>query len=50
MMKKIDPLTIYQDCNAVVLLVTKGGGQTLTKHLRARINLGKESGSETHQG
>jgi len=32
-MKKIDPLTIYQDCNAVVSLVTKGGGQTRTKHL-----------------
>jgi hypothetical protein len=41
-MKKIDPLTIYQVCNAVVLLVTKGGGQTRTKHLRARMNLGKE--------
>ena len=32
-MKKIDPPTIYQDCNAVVSLVTKGGGQTRTKHL-----------------
>jgi hypothetical protein len=42
MMKKIDTLTIYQDCNAVVLLVTKGGGQTRTKNLRARMNLGKE--------
>jgi hypothetical protein len=42
MMKKIDPLTIYQDCNAVVSLVTKGGGQTRIKHLRARVNLGKE--------
>jgi hypothetical protein len=41
-MKKIDPPTIYQDCNAVVSLVTKGGGQTRTKHLRARMNLGKE--------
>jgi len=41
-MKKVKPLTIYQDCNAVVMLVTKGGGQTRTKHLRARMNLGKE--------
>ncbi len=41
-MKKINPPTIYQDCNAVVSLVTKGGGQTRTKHLRARMNLGKE--------
>jgi hypothetical protein len=41
-MKKINPLTIYQVCNAVVSLVTKGGGQTRTKHLRARMNLGKE--------
>jgi len=41
-MKRVDPPTIYQDCNAVVLLVTKGGGQTRTKHLRARMNLGKE--------
>jgi hypothetical protein len=41
-MKKLKPPTIYQDCNAVVTLVTKGGGQTRTKHLRARMNLGKE--------
>jgi hypothetical protein len=33
---------IYQDCNAVVMLVTKGGGKLRTKHLRARMNLGKE--------
>jgi len=46
MMKKIDPLTIYQDCNAVVSLVTKGGGQTRTKHLQARMNLGKEKVDE----
>jgi hypothetical protein len=42
MMKKITPPKIYQDCNAVVSLVTKGGGQTRTKHLRAKMNLGKE--------
>jgi hypothetical protein len=41
-MKRVDPPTIYQDCNAVVSLDTKGGGQTRTKHLRARMNLGKE--------
>jgi hypothetical protein len=41
-LKKIEPPTIYQDCNAVVMLVTKGGGQTRTKHLRARMILGKE--------
>ncbi len=34
--------TIYQDCSAVVSLVTKGGGKTRTKHLRARMNLEKE--------
>jgi hypothetical protein len=33
---------VYQDCNAVVTLVTKGGSQTRTKHLRARMHLGKE--------
>lgn len=33
---------VYQGCNAVVTLVTKGGGQTMTKHLQARMNLGKE--------
>jgi hypothetical protein len=46
MMKKLDPPTIYQDCNAVVSLVTKGGGQTRTKHLQARMNLGKEMADE----
>jgi hypothetical protein len=34
--------TIYQDCGTVVSLVTKGGGKTRTKHLRARMNLAKE--------
>ncbi len=33
---------IFQDCNAVVTLVTKGGGKLRTKHLRARMNLRKE--------
>jgi hypothetical protein len=46
MMKRVNPPTIYQDCNAVVSLVTKGGGQTRTKHLRARMNLGREMVNE----
>jgi hypothetical protein len=33
---------VYQDCKAVISLVTIGGGVTRTKHLRARMNLGKE--------
>ena len=40
--KKIEPSVVYQDCNAVVTLVTKGGGKLRTKHLRARMHLGKE--------
>jgi hypothetical protein len=39
---EVEKPTIYQDCTAVVSLVTKGGGITRTKHLRARMNLGKE--------
>jgi hypothetical protein len=45
-MKRVNPPTIYQDCNAVGSLVTKGGGQTRTKHLRARMNLDREMVSE----
>jgi hypothetical protein len=40
--KKIEPPVVYQDCNVVVTLVTKGGGKLQTKHLRARMHLGKE--------
>jgi len=40
--KRIAPPLVYQDCNAVVTLVTKGGGKLWTKHLRARMHLGKE--------
>jgi hypothetical protein len=40
--KKVEAALVYQDCNAVVSLVTRGGGQTRTKHLRARMNLRKE--------
>jgi hypothetical protein len=31
--KKVEAPLVYQDCNAVVSLVTRGGGQTRTKHL-----------------
>jgi len=41
-MKKIPVLIVYKDCNAVVSLVTLGGGVTRTKHLRAMMHLGKE--------
>lgn len=33
---------IYQDSTSVISLITKGGGITRTKHLRARMNLAKE--------
>jgi hypothetical protein len=36
---KIPAPVVYQDCSAVVSLVTQGGGKTQTKHLRARMNL-----------
>ncbi len=39
---KVQIPVIYQDCSVVVTLVTKGGGITRTKHLRVRMNLGKE--------
>jgi hypothetical protein len=45
-MSKQKLVTIYQDCSAVVTLVTKGGGITRTKHLRARMNLGREAVEE----
>jgi hypothetical protein len=45
-MSKQKPATIYQDCSAVVTLITKGGGITRTKHLRARMNLGREAVEE----
>jgi len=45
-MSKQKPATIYQDCSAVVTLVMKGGGITRTKHLRARMNLGREAVEE----
>jgi len=47
-MSKQKPATIYQDYSAVVTLVTNGGGTTRTKHLRARMNLGREAVEEKH--
>jgi hypothetical protein len=37
---------VFQDCKSVITLVTIGGGVTRTKHLRARMNLGKEMVAE----
>jgi hypothetical protein len=34
---------VYQDLTSVISLVTEGGGVTRTKHMRARMHLGKES-------
>ncbi len=34
---------VYQDSNSVISLITIGGGVTRTKHMRARMNLAKES-------
>jgi hypothetical protein len=40
--RDIEVPIVYQDCKAVISLVTTGGGIMRTKHLRARMNLGKE--------
>ncbi len=40
---KINKPIIFQDCTAVVQLVTTGGGITRTKHLRARMNMAREA-------
>ena len=37
---------VYQDCTAVISLVTIGGGITRMKHMKARKNLDKESVDE----
>jgi hypothetical protein len=42
LVKKMKVPMVYQNCNAVVTLVTKGGGQMYTQHLQARMNPGKE--------
>jgi hypothetical protein len=33
---------VYQDSTLVILLITKGGGITRTKHIRARMFIAKE--------
>jgi hypothetical protein len=40
--KKVNVPIIFQDCSTVVTLVMKGGSIVRTKHLCARMNLGKE--------
>jgi hypothetical protein len=40
--KETETPIVYQDCKSVISLVTIGGGVTQTKHLRARMHLGKE--------
>jgi hypothetical protein len=40
--KETETPIVYQDCKSVIRLVTIGGGVTRTKHLRARMHLGKE--------
>jgi len=40
--RKVNTPIVFQDCSAVVTLVMKGRVITRTKHLRARMNLGKE--------
>jgi hypothetical protein len=37
---------VFQDCTSVISLITLGGGVTRTKHMRARMNLGRESVTE----
>jgi hypothetical protein len=41
-MKNVKALILYQDCKAVVTLVTKRGGTTRTKPLPARMLMGKD--------
>jgi hypothetical protein len=48
MMQNIETPIVYEDCNAVVSLITLAGGVTRTKHLRARMHLGKEMVDEKH--
>ena len=40
--KYIKPL-VYEDCTAVISLVTEGGGVVRTKHLRVRMELVKQA-------
>jgi hypothetical protein len=46
--QKIGVPIAYQDCKAVVSLVTIGGGKLRTKHLQARMHLDKEKVDEGH--
>ena len=41
--KKLEQPLIYEDCKAVITLVTEGGGVMRTKHLRVRMELCKEA-------
>ena len=41
--KRVALPIVYQDSISVISLVMRGGGVTRTKHLRARMNLVKES-------
>ena len=41
--KRVALPIVYQDSTSVISLVTRGGGVTRTKHLRARMNIVKES-------
>ena len=40
--KEADVPIVYQDSMSVISLITKGGGTTRTKHLRARMFIAKE--------
>jgi hypothetical protein len=43
---KIPAPIIYQDNTSKITLVTQGGGMAQTKHLRARMNLVRETVQE----
>ena len=40
--KEADVPIVYQDSTSVISLITKGGGMTRTKHLRAQMFIAKE--------
>jgi hypothetical protein len=42
-MQSVTTPIIYQDSTSVISLITKGGGITRTKHMRARMHIGKEA-------
>ena len=41
--RKLECPLIFEDCKAVISLVTEGGGVMRTKHLRVRMELCKEA-------